>query len=160
MISSYPKESKNMIFTHDAEVLDKVMKDIIAIRNLKANNNIPKEALVKFDVEEGLSKIYTQQLKIQDSSIVSSCQAQAQAQADFLTVNYSSSFINITYYYKGQEVDTAKVQAEIESLKKSIERRKNLLANESYVNKAPKNIVDMDRKKLEEEVEKLNKLMQ
>ena len=156
MISSYPKESKNMIFTHDAEVLDKVMKDIIAIRNLKANNNITKEALVKFDVEEGLSKIYTQQLKIQDSSIVSSCQAQA----DLLTVNYSSSFINITYYYKGQELDDSKLQAEIESLKKSIERRKNLLANESYVNKAPKNIVDMDRKKLEEEVEKLNKLMQ
>ena len=158
MISSYPKESKNMIFTHDAEVLDKVMKDIIAIRNLKANNNITKEALVRFDVEEGLSKIYTQQLKIQDSSIVSSCQAQAQA--DLLTVNYSSSFINITYYYKGQELDDSKLQAEIESLKKSIERRKNLLANESYVNKAPKNIVDMDRKKLEEEVEKLNKLMQ
>ena len=147
-----------MIFTHDAEVLDKVMKDIIAIRNLKANNNITKEALVRFDVEEGLSKIYTQQLKIQDSSIVSSCQVQAQA--DLLTVNYSSSFINITYYYKGQELDDSKLQAEIESLKKSIERRKNLLANESYVNKAPKNIVDMDRKKLEEEVEKLNKLMQ
>ena len=90
------------------------------------------------------------------SSIVSSCQAQA----DLLTVNYTSSFINITYYYKGQEVDMAKVQAEIEALKKSIERRQNLLANESYVNKAPKNIVDMDRKKLEEEVEKLNKLMQ
>ena len=160
MISSYQKESKNMIFTHDAEVLDKVMKDIIAIRNLKANNNITKEALVRFDVEEGLSKIYTQQLKIQDSSIVSSCQAQVQAQADLLTVNYSSSFINITYYYKGQELDDSKLQAEIESLKKSIERRKNLLANESYVNKAPKNIVDMDRKKLEEEVEKLNKLMQ
>ena len=136
------------------------MKDIIAIRNLKANNNITKEALVRFDVEEGLSKIYTQQLKIHDSSIVSSCQAQAQAQADLLTVNYSSSFINITYYYKGQELDDSKLQAEIESLKKSIERRKNLLANESYVNKAPKNIVDMDRKKLEEEVEKLNKLMQ
>ena len=152
MISSYPKESKNMIFTSDAEVLDKVMKDIIAIRNLKASNNITKEALVKIAIEEDLSKIYKQQLKIQDTSLVS------EEQLDLLTANYSSNFINITYYYKGAEVDTAKIEAEIEALRKSIERRKNLLSNESYVNKAPKNIVDMDRKKLEEEIERLNKL--
>ena len=32
---------------------------------------------------------------------------------------------------------------------------KKLLANENYVAKAPKNIVDMDREKLKEEKEKL-----
>ena len=38
---------------------------------------------------------------------------------------------------------------------RSIERREKLLSNENYVNKAPKNIVDMDREKLAEEKEKL-----
>ena len=42
---------------------------------------------------------------------------------------------------------------------KSIERRKKLLANENYVNKAPKKIVELDRKKLKEEEEKLKNLL-
>lgn len=153
MISSYPKESKDMIFTHDAEVLDKVMKDIIAIRNLKAGNNITKKAFVKIDAKDELLKIYRQQLKIQDEMIVTS------DKKELLKASYNSDFINITYYYEGEEIDDAKIQEEIESLKKSIERRRNLLANENYVNKAPKNIVDMDRKKLEEEENRLAKLI-
>lgn len=153
MISSYPKESKDMIFVHDAEVLDKVMKDIIAIRNLKAGNNITKKAFVKIDAKDELLKIYRQQLKIQDEMIVTS------DKEELLKASYNSDFINITYYYEGEEIDDAKIQEEIESLKKSIERRRNLLANENYVNKAPKNIVDMDRKKLEEEENRLAKLI-
>ena len=153
MISSYPKESKDMIFVHDAEVLDKVMKDIIAIRNLKAGNNITKKAFVKIDAKDELLKIYRQQLKIQDEMIVTS------DKEELLKASYNSDFINITYYYEGEEINDAKIQEEIESLKKSIERRRNLLANENYVNKAPKNIVDMDRKKLEEEENRLKKLM-
>ena len=47
---------------------------------------------------------------------------------------------------------------EIEKLKSSIERRKKLLLNENYVNKAPANVVEMDRKKLQEEQEKLKLL--
>ena len=44
---------------------------------------------------------------------------------------------------------------EIKKLEESIARRKKLLSNENYVNKAPKNIVDMDREKLKEEEERL-----
>lgn len=116
------------------------MKDIIAIRNLKAGNNITKKAFVKIDAKDELLKIYRQQLKIQDEMIVTS------DKKELLKASYNSDFINITYYYEGEEIDDAKIQEEIESLKKSIERRRNLLANENYVNKAPKNIVDMDRK--------------
>ena len=47
---------------------------------------------------------------------------------------------------------------EIENLKQSIEKRKKLLSNENYTNKAPKNVVDLDRQKLKEEEEKLKHL--
>ena len=50
-------------------------------------------------------------------------------------------------------------EKQINDLKASIERRKKLLANENYVAKAPLNIVEMDRKKLEEEKEKLDSLL-
>ena len=72
-----------------------------------------------------------------------------------LSSNYKSSLVDITYYYKGSEEDNSKLLDEIKSLEESINRRKKLLSNENYVNKAPKNIVDLDRKKLEEEEEKL-----
>ena len=142
-----------MLFEDDKELLKKVMKDIISIINLKANNNITKKAFVKIDVKEDLSKIYRQQLKIQDEMILS------EGKENLLKINYNSDFINITYYYEGEVLDENKIQEEIDALTKSIERRKKLLANENYVNKAPKNIVDMDRKKLEEEENRLKKLM-
>ena len=53
------------------------------------------------------------------------------------------------------EADIAQKEAQIEQLKSSIARREKLLSNENYVNKAPANIVEMDRQKLEEEKHKL-----
>ncbi|MDD2625411.1 MAG: hypothetical protein PHR55_01420, partial [Bacilli bacterium] len=63
--------------------------------------------------------------------------------------------ITINYYINENIIDDTK---EIEELKFSIERRKKLLSNEGYVNKAPKNIVEEERLKLEEELIKLNNL--
>lgn len=66
-------------------------------------------------------------------------------------------------YYDSKEQtleDTIMVQKEIDSLKNSIERRKKLLSNPGYVNKAPSNIVESERIKLKEEEDKLNLLIQ
>ena len=56
------------------------------------------------------------------------------------------------------EVNKEELQENIKKLKDSIDRRKKLLSNENYVNKAPKNIVDLDREKLMEEEAKLKLL--
>ena len=50
-------------------------------------------------------------------------------------------------------------QAQIKLLTSSIARREKLLSNENYINKAPKNIVELDRQKLEEEKKKLEALL-
>ena len=55
--------------------------------------------------------------------------------------------------------DDGSLDKEISRLTESIKRRENLLSNENYVNKAPKNIVDMDIQKLKEEKEKLDELL-
>ena len=57
------------------------------------------------------------------------------------------------------EADKLAREAQIKLLTTSIERREKLLANENYVNKAPSNIVEMDRKKLEEEKQTLQELL-
>ena len=55
--------------------------------------------------------------------------------------------------------DKALKEGQIKLLKASIERREKLLSNENYVKKAPQNIVELDRKKLEEEKKKLEELL-
>ncbi len=148
MISTYPSVNKKQIFKDDKEMMDKVIEDIIAIRNLKATNQITKEAKVLLQVDKNLENIYTSQLKIKDEDRVSE-------KSEGTTANYKSTFVDITYFYQGKEVDKEALSKEIEQLKSSIERREKLLANENYVNKAPENIVELDRKKLAEEKEHL-----
>ena len=48
---------------------------------------------------------------------------------------------------------------EKEKLEQSIERRKKLLSNENYVNKAPANVVENDRIQLEKEENKLKEIV-
>ena len=133
--------------------MQSIMSDIVNIRNLKANNNITKDSFVKVEFNNNLDLIFKSQLKIKDEQIIS------EIKDNYLSSNYSSVNIDITYFYKGEEKDLSKVNEEIEKLKASIERREKLLSNENYVNRAPKEIVDKDRKALLEEKEKLNKLL-
>ena len=148
MISKYPVvEDYN--YTSELETIDKVLEDIVSIRNLKQSNNITKDAKVKVTVDQLLKSIYYSQLKIKEENLVDS------EITDMLSSNYQSKNIDITYYYQGSKEDESKKIEEINKLKASIERRENLLANSNYVNKAPANIVEADRKKLLEEKEKL-----
>ena len=148
MISSYPQK-ENIDYSKEKDIIDKVLEDIVSIRNVKQTNNVTKEAMIRLEVEASLREIYTSQLKIKEENLT------VEVPSDKLSLNYKSKNIDITYYYEGSKEDEAKKQEEIEKLRASIARRENLLANENYVNKAPANIVEMDRKKLQEEKEKL-----
>lgn len=152
MISSYPVFNKEEIFNESKEILEKVLEDIVAIRNLKATNKVTKDSLVEIRTEENLLKVYSSQLKIKQENLVN------EVPSSLKNINYKSKYIDITYYFEQEEVDNNKILEEIEKLTASIERRKKLLANENYVNKAPKNIVELDREKLKEEEEKLSLL--
>ena len=72
--------------------------------------------------------------------------------------NIITNLEKINYYQKGKEINKELLIKEIETLKQSIEKRKKLLSNENYTNKAPKNVVDLDRQKLKEEEKKLKHL--
>ena len=155
MISSYPEVNKKDIYKEETEELESILEDIVAIRNLKASNKITKEALVNFECKkEEFIKIFASQLKITDKNLTSD------DPDNMVSCNYKSSNINITYFFEQDQVDTKVLEEEANKLKSSIERREKLLSNENYVNKAPANIVEMDRKKLSEEKEKLSYLLE
>ena len=151
VISTYPKYDSETVFDEEKEEISKVIVDLREIRNLKATNNIKKDDKVMFNAKSDLEYIYKSQLKITDDIVVS------EALDDYQSINYKSSLIDITYFFKN-EVNKEELEADIKRLKDSILRRKKLLSNENYVNKAPKNIVDLDREKLKEEEAKLKLL--
>ena len=117
-------------------------------------NKITKKALVNFEVKNSkLIPIYASQLKLKEENLCSD------DPDNMLSCNYKSANITITYFFQEETINVEVKNEEIKKLKASIERRKKLLANENYVNKAPSNIVSEDRKKLKEEEEKLANLL-
>ena len=155
VISSYPVYEEDYVFDSDKDTVDKVLEDIVSIRNMKQTKGITKDAFVKLNVsDDKLLGIFKSQLKIKEENLVDVLKD------SMLSSNFVSKNIDIVYYYEGQEEDTSKILEEIKKLEESIKRREALLSNANYVNKAPSNIVDADRKKLVEEKEKLEILKQ
>ena len=149
----YPIYNEKEVYAEDYENVKKVITDLTEIRNLKVTNGVKKDAKVQLETSKDLEYIYRSQLKITDDNLITD----NDDITNYQTISYQSSLVQITYYFEN-EVNKEQLQEEIKKLKASIERREKLLSNENYVNKAPKNIVDMDREKLKEEQEKLASL--
>ena len=150
MISSYPKYDKKLIFDEEQEV-EELINFIKIFRNTKQGNNISSDFKVKFDKE--IDPIAIKLLKLEDKII--------NEELDIKSYKVISNYANGEIYFEKELTPEEKQAKEnlINSLKSSIERREKLLSNENYVNKAPANIVEMDKQKLEEEKNKLKELL-
>ena len=73
-------------------------------------------------------------------------------------VNYGRFSASIYYEKEITEEDIMLKNKQISDLEASITRRKNLLSNENYLNKAPKELVEKKNNTLKDEEEKLAKL--
>ncbi len=152
MISTYPKHNKKYIFELEEQVVDDEIEFIKNFRNIKAENNITKDMKVMFDTTDN-NDLIVKMLKLNDNLV--------DKPLGMKSYKVFSNKIKATIYFEKIETEAEKVlkEGQIKLLKSSIERREKLLSNENYVNKAPKNIVELDRKKLEEEKKKLEELL-
>ena len=150
MISEYPKYDKKFIFKDEETLVNSKIEFIKAFRNIKTENNIPKDANVLINTDDD---IIIKMLKLSDVRVDNELNIKA--------YNVSVDDYKATIFYEKEESaeDIAAKQKQIDDLKASIARREKLLSNENYVNKAPTNIVQMDREKLEEEKKKLEELL-
>ena len=152
MISTYPKYNKNLIFEQEEKACDDAVLFIKNFRNIKAENNISKEAKVMFDTEDD-NELIVKMLKLGDNVVKTPLGMKA--------YKVFSNRIKATIFFEKIETEAEKVakEAQIKLLTESINRREKLLANENYVNKAPAKIVELDRQKLLEEKKKLEELL-
>ena len=151
MISEYPKYDSKLIFEEEAKLIEDSIGFIKAFRNVKAENNIGKDFSVTLDNSEDYSLI-AKILKIEANI------TQGKADKSSFEVNYKKYKATIYFEKEITEEDLKLKEKQIETLKNSIARRKNLLANENYVNKAPAALVETEKAKLAEEERLLKSL--
>lgn len=151
MISKYPRHNKKLVFEDIEDIVDDEIEFIKNFRNIKAENNISKEFKVMFDTSDD-NDLIIKMLKLKDNVVKDNLGIKA--------YKVFSKKVRATIFFEKveTEADKALKLAQIEMLKKSIQRRKNLLSNEGYVTKAPQNIVEQERKNLALEEEKLKNL--
>ena len=151
MLSEYPKYNKKEVFLEEFKQVEEQIGFIKAFRNVKAEHNIGKDYHVVLENEKDYSFISTM-LKL-DSYIASSSDSLTKYQ-----VIYGEYALTIYDEKEETEEDKEKRQKEIDALKQSILKREKLLSNEAFVSKAPASLVEQERKKLEQEKEKLTQL--
>ena len=152
MISTYPKFNKKEAFNKELDSVNEMIEFIRMFRNVKLENKIGKDYQVIINSNSNYDLIF-KILKINDAMIVN------ESNKKKLNVKYQDYDLDICYEIVLSEEDMALKQKQIEALKQSIERRKKLLANENYVNKAPQALVEKERKTLAEEEEKLENIL-
>ena len=151
MISTYPEFNKKYIFEDEEKNIDDAVDFIKSFRNIKAENNISKEAKVMFETDDNHDLII-KLLKINDNIVT-----KPTGEKEYKV--FSNRVKATIFFSKTETEEELKLKEnQIKELESSIKRREALLSNENYVNKAPANIVEMDRQKLADEKKKLAEL--
>ncbi len=152
MISEYPTFDKKLVFNDEEAEIDDLVEFIRNFRNIKAENNITKDMKVLFETKD-INDLIIKMLKLEDSLI--------DKPLDIKSYKVLSNRIKAQIFFERIETEADKQakEAQIKALQDSIARREKLLSNENYVNKAPANIVEMDKEKLKEEKAKLEELL-
>ncbi len=146
MISDYPVFEKNKIDKKAALKIENVRELVTKVRTLKQDKQMGKDYQIKitaFENEDLIIKL----LKCQDN-----LKEEIKA-TDVIEVKD----LKVEIFYEKQETaeDKLKREKEKQELMASIKKRENLLNNAAFVAKAPQELVEGERIKLEEEKKRL-----
>ena len=145
--SEYPTCNKKLMFKQETKEIDEMLEYVTLFRNKKLENKITNEIEV---IDYNKSTLLNKMLKLEDKIV------EKPTYKDLLTIElYNYKFDLHFDNSKNNEEEKQKIEEEIIKLTASIERRKKLLSNENYVNKAPEAIVNKEREDLAKEEHKL-----
>ena len=145
--SEYPTYNKKQIYNNITKEMDNMLEYITLFRNKKLENKISNDIEI---IDYNKNTLLNKMLKLEDKIV------ETPTYKDKLTIElYSYKFDIYFDNSKNSEEEKQKIQEEISKLEASIERRKKLLSNENYVNKAPEAIVNKEREDLAKEEHKL-----
>lgn len=150
VISSYPTVNKKFSFDNEEKEIEEIIGFIKAFRNVKQENNLPKDIKVKVNFN---NKLINNMLKLEDNIVNDSLNITE------YKVKFNDLEASIYYEKEITKEDLLIQEKQIEALKASIEKREKLLSNVGFTNKAPEKLVNEEREKLESEKKLLSSLI-
>ena len=177
MLADWPEHQAKYLFTKQADQMEGIMEAIRSIRNLRSEMNVPagKKARVMLvpasgwkDVLEA-SALYFQRLAsassvevIENQSAISEKTAAAICKAAEILIPLG----DLVEFDK----ELARLTKEKEALAKEIKRSQGMLKNEGFVSKAPAQLIEKEKeklnenllmeKKMEEHIKQIQEMMQ
>ena len=149
VISNYPSVNKKFSFDKEEKAINEALGFIKAFRNVKQENNLPKDIKVVLNFENPL---VVSMLKLED------CLINEALDITEYKVKFNDLTASIYYEKEITEEDILNKEKQIASLEASIKKREALLSNAGFVSKAPLNLVEEEKSKLESEKKLLESL--
>ena len=149
VISNYPTVNKKFSFDKEEKDINEAIGFIKAFRNVKQENNLPKDIKVVLNFENPL---VVSMLKLED------CLINEALDITEYKVKFNDLTASIYYEKEITEEDILNKEKQIASLEASIKKREALLSNAGFVSKAPLNLVEEEKSKLESEKKLLESL--
>ena len=158
MVSEFPRYNSKLAYKKEAKAFERVMEVIRVVRNMKASVGCPAAKKVKLFVSTS-NKAYvnanaTSILKLAGASEIVFCDNGACIGEK--TVSQVTELCTV-YIALGDMVDLekerARLQGELERVVGEIGRADGKLHNRGFMDKAPKNLVEAERAKLEKFIE-------
>lgn len=151
--SEWPSAEKNRRYTAEITTFEKVMDLIKAIRNCKAEKGVaPSKKISVVIVGEGISsEQYAYVMKLAGVGTINVVNSKDEIEDNFVSLIGSFGEVALPL---GELVDIAKekerISLELERVDKEVKRSQGMLANQGFVAKAPKALIEKEKAKLEE----------
>lgn len=151
--SEWPSAEKNRRYTTEIATFEKVMDLIKAIRNCKAEKGVaPSKKISVVIVGEGISsEQFAYVMKLAGVGTINVVNSKDEIEGNFVSLIGSFGEVALPL---GELVDIAKekerISLELERVDKEVKRSQGMLANQGFVAKAPKALIEKEKAKLEE----------
>lgn len=151
--SQWPSAEKNRRYATEIVTFEKVMDLIKSIRNCKAEKGVaPSKKISVVIVGEGISKEqYAYVMKLAGVGSIGTVNSKDEIEGNFVSLIGSFGEVALPL---GELVDIAKekerISAELDRVNKEVKRSEGMLANQGFVAKAPKALIEKEKAKLEE----------
>ena len=156
MISSFPEYDERLVFENDAKIFDEIRDIIKSVRNARNELKVAENQKTKLYVEPLKEKtivlnniaIIEKLSKGKDVEIVSEDEIKNITDATTV-VNSIAKVLISTKDLKNKDEEIKRLTEELISVESEIERANKMLSNQGFVSKAPANLIQNEKAKLD-----------
>ena len=165
MISAYPEYDESLVFEDDEKAMELIMEAITAIRNRRAEMNVPPSKKAKVIIVTDKTEVFAngamffEKLASASEAVVQSDKSGISENAVNIVVPGAEIFLPLDELVD-KEKELERLNAEKKKLEGEIKRVEGKLNNEGFVSKAPQKVIDEEKAKGVKYKEMLEKVLE